>query len=241
LEQQQIEQAVYTCDYAGYRNDPLFEQAIRSLLDREIAPRIPPGARVLDIGCGAGDFLAAATERGFRAIGIDVSQGGARLCRQKGLEALAGDFLTQDFGPEFDAATMWDVIEHLRDPGAFFERTRDLLKQGGLFIGKVPAFGEISVELSKRIPRLAGMLLGAPDHVQYFTQESLGKLLRRTGFEVEWLHPRSNRLRGTRRGGTLKRRIGRSLAAAIKYVSDDRNVYFVATAALRPPSKLTGQ
>ena len=126
---------------------------------------------------------------------------------------------------------MWDVIEHLRDPGAFFERSRAVLRPGGLLIGKVPAFGGISVGLSKRVPRLAGMLLGAPDHVQYFTQQSLGALLQRAGFAVEWLRPRSNKLRGKRVGGSLKRRLGRSLAAAVKGASGDANVYFVATAA----------
>ena len=230
-EQQQIEQSVYTDGYAGYRSDPVFEQAIRSLLDQEIAPRLPQEARILDVGCGAGDFLIAAKERGFRPLGIDVSEDGARLCREKGLEALAGDFLTEDFGTKFDAVTMWDVIEHLRDPGAFFERTLDVLRPGGLLIGKVPAFGGISVGFSKRVPRLAGMLLGAPDHVQYFTPRSLGALLQRAGFAVEWLRPRANKLRGKRVGGSLKRRFGRSLAAAIKGASGDANVYFVATAA----------
>jgi SAM-dependent methyltransferase len=230
-EQQQIEEAVYTHDYVGYRNDPVFEQAIRSLLDTEIVPRVRQGARVLDVGCGAGDFLVAAKERGLRPTGIDVSEDGARLCRQRGLEAVAGDFLTEDFGTEFDAVTMWDVIEHLRDPGAFFHRARDVLRQDGLFIGKVPAFGDISVQLSKRVPRLAGMLLGAPDHVQYFTQESLGALLKRSGFDVEWLRPRANRLRGKRRGGSVKRRVGRTLAGAIKGVSGDGNLYFVASQA----------
>lgn len=230
-EQREIEQAVYTHDYVGYRADPVFEQGIRSLLDRAILPRVGRGARVLDVGCGAGDFLAAAKERGLQAIGIDVSEEGASLCREKGLDAVGGDFLTRDVGTGFDAVTMWDVIEHLRDPGAFFERTRSVLRPSGHFIGKVPGFGSISVELSKRVPRLAGMLLGAPDHVQYFTQRSLGLLLLRTGFEVEWLDPPSNRLRGKRQGGSLKKRLGRSLAASIKAVSRDRNLYFIATVA----------
>ncbi len=230
-EQKQIEDAVYTHDYAGYRSDPVFEQGIRTLLDSSIVPRLPQGARVLDVGCGSGDFLAAATERGFQPTGIDISEAGAELCRQRGFEAFSGDFLTADVGTEYDAVTMWDVIEHLRDPGAFFQRSRDLLRTGGLFVGKVPAFGPISVGLSNHVPRLASMLLGAPDHVQYFSQESLGALLRRTGFDVDWLNPPANRLRGKRRGGSVKRRVGRSLAGAIKGVSGDGNLYFVASPA----------
>jgi SAM-dependent methyltransferase len=229
IEQREIEQSVYTQNYTGYRNDPVFEQAIRSLLDKEIVPRIRREAQILDVGCGSGDFLAAAKERAFRPVGIDVSEDGAKLCRARGLDAVAGDFLTKDFDTQFDAVTMWDVIEHLRDPGAFFERVHTVVRRGGLFIGKVPAFGAVSVGTSKRVPRLAGMLLGAPDHVQYFTRGSLGALLRRTGFQVEWLNPPSNRLRGKRRGGSIKRRLGRSLAAAIKAVSGDQNLYFIAT------------
>jgi hypothetical protein len=73
------------------------------------------------------------------------------------------------------------------------------------------------------------MLLGAPDHVQYFTRSSLDALLRRTGFEVEWLQPGANRLRGKRRGGSLKRRAGRLTASLVRRLSGDENLYFVAT------------
>ena len=228
-EQQQIEQAVYTDEYAGYRADPVFEQGIRSLLDGEIVPRLPKQARILDVGCGSGDFLAAAQERGLRPKGIDVSEDGARKCREKGYDAVSGNFLIDDVGEGFDAVTMWDVIEHLRDPGQFFERVHEVLRPGGLFIGKVPAFGAVSVDLSRQVPRLAGMLLGAPDHVQYFTRASLGELLRRTGYQVQWLHPPANKLREPRRGGSVKRRIGRFTASAIKRLSRDENLYFVAT------------
>jgi hypothetical protein len=173
--------------------------------------------------------MAAAKERGLDPIGIDVSEGAARLCRAKGLDARSGDFLTDDLGNAFDAVTMWDVVEHLRDPGAFFERAREALRSGGLFIGKVPAFGNLSVKLSIWIPRFSGILLGAPDHVQYFTRDSLGMLLHKKGFEVEWLRPGTNRLRGKRRGGSVKRRLGRLTASTIKRASGDENLYFVAT------------
>src|SRR5215210_748175 len=150
-EQHHIEQSVYTHDYAGYRVDPVFEQAIRALLQIDIVPRLPPQARLLDVGCGSGEFLAAAEEKGLKPKGIDVSEDAARLCRNKGHDAVSGDFLTLDLGSPFDAVTMWDVIEHLRDPAAFFERTGAILAVDGVFIGKVPGFGTLSVGLSRRI------------------------------------------------------------------------------------------
>jgi len=227
--QKSVEDTVYTMDYAGYRADPVFEHTVRLVLDKQIAVREPAPAEILDVGCGAGDFLAAATERGYRVAGIDVSEASAEICRSRGFEAVAADYLTYDFGRKFDIITMWDVIEHLRDPASFFMRTRELLNEGGIFFGKVPGFGDLSVSLSKHIPRMAGALLGAPSHLQYFNETSLEKLAARSGFQADWLPRIVDAMRAAPTGGSLKRRLGRNAARSITSVSGDRNIYFIAS------------
>lgn len=198
------------------------------VLQRQIAPHKPAPADVLDVGCGSGDFMAAACEAGYSVQGIDVSEASAAICQSKGLKAVSGDYLTYDFGQKFDVITMWDVIEHLRNPGAFLIRSRELLKPGGVLFGKVPGFGDVSVGLSKRMPRMAGALLGAPSHVQYFDEESLRSLLSRLRFDVHWLPALADEMRSRRTGGPLKRRVARSVARSIKRVSGDRNLQFIA-------------
>ena len=125
-EQRQIE-SLYGHDYKGYVADPVFAARVRELLAACIVPRKPPPARVLDVGCGNGEFLVAAKERGYDAEGIDVSEAAAAMVRKRGVRARAADFLTADLGGAFDVITMWDVVEHLRVPSAFLRRARALL------------------------------------------------------------------------------------------------------------------
>jgi len=223
------EEEIFTEDYSGFSEDERFVAFVRRFTRDELARRLRPGAKILDVGCGAGHFMQVAKEAGYSVEGIDVSPASAQICRQKGLDARSGDFLTERFGGKFDLITMWDVVEHLRDPAAFLERARGLLAEGGMLFSKIPIFGELSVRLSDKVPRAAGILLGAPDHVQYFDRESLERLIRRVRFEPEWLSPAS--IRSPTTGGSLKRRVARRVQTVIKAASGDGNAFVMATPA----------
>jgi hypothetical protein len=122
---------------------------------------------------------------------------------------------------------MWDVVEHLREPASFFDRARSLLAEGGYVFAKIPGFGDLSVGLSNRWPRVAGTLLGAPSHIQFFDRDSLARLLSRTGFEAEWLD--GGRARSPAEGGSIKRRLARRARTVIQQVSGDANLYVAAS------------
>jgi len=96
-------------------------------LERVLAGRIPPGSRVLDIGCGAGQLLAAL--RPARGVGVDISA--RAIARARSLHAgeplhfFEGDgaspaVLAQAGGP-FDAIVMVNVVTHLSDVQAAVE------------------------------------------------------------------------------------------------------------------------
>lgn len=224
-----VEQGTYTHDYAGYAADPKFIATATAITRNELAKRVPPPARVLDVGCGAGDFMGIARQLGYDVEGIDISEASAEICRSKGLEARSGNFLTERFDGEFDLITMWDVVEHLRDPGAFFSRAASLLSKRGYVFAKIPGFGDLSVSVSNRWPRSAGALLGAPSHVQYFDRESLATLMARLGFEAEWFDGGS--MRSPAAGGSLKRRLSLGVRDGIKTASGDGNLYVIARPA----------
>jgi SAM-dependent methyltransferase len=71
---------------------------------------VQPGSKILDVGCGVGLALSMLSQhqRGFEAIGVDVSPRMAELARQRspGTPVVLGDFLTADFGTTFDA--IWE-------------------------------------------------------------------------------------------------------------------------------------
>lgn len=176
----------YDTHYFGFREDPVFHARVREVLDVEIAPLIPPRARVLDVGCGNGEFLLAAQERGHDVFGLDFAEAAAEACGRRGVPAVAADFLTHDFGARapFDLVTMWDVCEHLDRPFDFVARARQVLRPGGWLLLKVPCFTPRTMWIASRVPRLAGALLGSPSHVQYFRPDTLVALLRRAGYPL---------------------------------------------------------
>src|SRR5439155_1203493 len=70
----------------------------------------------LDIGCGSGEFLALARERGWSVEGVEVSPRGAALARRRGLTVHAE---LDDLKDEaYDVVTLWNVIDFFARPGA---------------------------------------------------------------------------------------------------------------------------
>jgi 2-polyprenyl-3-methyl-5-hydroxy-6-metoxy-1,4-benzoquinol methylase len=72
--------------------------------------------RVLDIGCGRGEFLSLLKEAGIPAIGVDLYESNVEICRAKGLEAYTADvfeYLQQQGPGAFDGVFCAQVVEHL--------------------------------------------------------------------------------------------------------------------------------
>ena len=109
----------------------------RSLFRDFLAVVRPFGSRrLLDVGCGSGEFLALAREQGWIADGIEVSPRGAALARRRGL-AVHGH---ADELPDahYDAVTLWNVVDLFLQP---IEQMRDihrLLVPGGLVFVRTP-------------------------------------------------------------------------------------------------------
>lgn len=226
-EQQDLIETNYDAHYAGYRHDHFFARRIRQAISDELLPLTALGGSVLDVGCGSGEFLVAAREYGLKVSGVDVSESAAAACRERGIVARAGDFLNLQFEEQYDLVTMWDVVEHLREPESFIRRSAELLKPGGHLVLKIPGFGRFTFYPIKLYHRLACQLLGAPAHVQYFTPRSLEALLARCGFtQVKWFPSRSFRSAPAATG--WKKTIGRALTWSVKTVSGDRNLYLAA-------------
>jgi 2-polyprenyl-3-methyl-5-hydroxy-6-metoxy-1,4-benzoquinol methylase len=95
-----------------------------------------PGGRLLDVGCGTGDFLLLARERGWRPTGIDLSERAVARARQVGLDARtdwAG--LPSD---HFDVVTLWNVVEFLERPMETLRDVRRVLVPGGIAFVRTP-------------------------------------------------------------------------------------------------------
>jgi len=136
------------------------------------------GRRLLDVGCGDGQFLETARDQGWDALGIDLSDAAIRLCRHRGLNASCTDFFSEALdGQLFDVIVMSELIEHVPNPQRFIERAALLLDRGGVLYLTTPNFGS----LARRALGENWSVLH-PEHIGYFERATLRDLAcRRVG------------------------------------------------------------
>lgn len=146
-----------------------------------------PRGRVLDVGCGAGDFLRGVQETsGWEAYGTDLSQEAVAVAgREPGLKLFRGE-LHQARYPDrhFDAVFVRNVLEHVLDPARLLEELRRVLRLGGRLWLLVP---NARTEYARfRADARAGRAGENPQaHLNFFTPASFRVVLERRGFEVE--------------------------------------------------------
>lgn len=223
-------EVIYNDHYAGFREDPVFRRAAARVVSEHVQPRVPPPARLLDVGCGNGEFLEIARDAGYAVDGIDVSASAKELCERRGISVRVGDVRApgQFAGADrYDLITFWDVVEHLPDPHSFLSSARSLLRPGGYVLIKTPRTSRASVRASAAIPRLAGAVLQAPSHVQYFDDGGLEALLNRAGFaEVSGIPV--GEMRSSTSGGSLRRRASRWAVRHARKLAGDGNLLVLA-------------
>jgi len=137
---------------------------------------------VLDVGCGGGLFLSMLSERGYRVIGLDNSPDAGRIAwRPNRVPVGCADLSSAPLEPSSCAAvTMFHVLEHLPDPGAYLESAHRLLRADGRLIVQVPnaACWQFLIFGS------AWNGVDIPRHLTDFRASDLHRLLDRFGFEV---------------------------------------------------------
>lgn len=165
-------------DYRHY--EPIWEAALRNI------ERHTGKGPLLDVGCGGGQFLAFARQRGWEDVsGIELSPGAAaRAAERSGAQIHSVDFLASGFEPGHHAGiTMWNVIEHAREPRAFVREVERLLRPSGMFVADCPNRRGITM----RVIGKDAYVVMPPEHLTYFSHRSLRRLIEGGGLEVREL------------------------------------------------------
>lgn len=137
------------------------------------------GRRILEVGCGRGEYLALMNEAGANGVGIEYATEAAAACRAAGLSvetAFIEGPETRLTGAPFDGFMILNFLEHLPAAHRVLQDIGAQLQAGGIGMVEVPNFDMI---LERRL--FAEFI---PDHLFYFTRATLTTLLEANGFEV---------------------------------------------------------
>jgi len=143
-----------------------------------------------DLGCGTGVFLDEGRAR-FQVSGVEVSAYASQLARARGLDVVQGAVEDDATTPgAYEVITLWDVIEHLRDPVGVVTMAARGLKPGGVLALSTGDLGSWCARLSGA----SWHLFNLPEHLFFFTPRSLVLILERAGLivrqtvrEVNWV------------------------------------------------------
>ena len=159
---------------------------LRTSFALERLPGVP--ARVLDVGCGAGEITAELACAGLDVVAVDVAEEALRRARARvpGLDArrvgVDGCWPLDD--ASFDAVWAGETIEHVADTAAWLSEVRRVLRSGGSLLLSTPAHGRLrmlALALSAR--RLDEHFDPRSDHLRFYTRRTLARLLADFGFE----------------------------------------------------------
>jgi len=156
---------------------PVFHRAANLL------KRYRGNGRLLDVGSGFGFFIAEMKNRGWEAVGIEISQKALDYARNVlGLTVHPGPLEKVDFPDNhFDAVTGFYIIEHLSLPKAFLRECYRILKPGGLLLLRYPHTTPIKNLL--HFFRVKNRLYDLPAHLSDFSPKMIQQCLERIGFE----------------------------------------------------------
>ena len=179
---------LYPDDYYSFqepKRPSLIRRLARVLLRYPRITHVPPfenPGTMLDVGCGAGHYMAEMQQKGWTVFGSELSAGAVKAGKAAGFDIRPGELTESQFQPKaFDFIRSNHSFEHIPNPDVILQEMHRLLKDDGkLFIG-VPNWGG----LFPRIFCKYWWNFGLPVHTFNYTASGLSSALTRNGFTVE--------------------------------------------------------
>lgn len=162
-------------------------QMVAGILEQYGIPAPEKASCIIDIGAGYGVFceeLRKILPRGMKTIALEPAIALQRVCSEKGIETV-GTFLEDCSRSDIPcesiaAATSFELMEHLHDPGRFVRACHALLDGGGLFILTTLSWDGFDLQVLREHSKS----IHPPHHINFFTPSSITILLERHGFVV---------------------------------------------------------
>lgn len=161
--------------YINYKEDkPFIVRNMRQFLRH--VKKYKASGRLLDVGCALGFFVELSRQQGFDAYGFDPSSYAVGEARNLvGKDRIVHGTIGSVSYPvrSFDIITMFDVFEHLNDPGRDIAKLKSLLKDNGIL---VIATGDTDSVMARVLKRKWTFYV-PPQHLFFFNKKNMVALL----------------------------------------------------------------
>lgn len=124
--------------------------------------------KILDIGCGTGDFLASCKNNNYKVYGVEPSEKANKIASKKIGEDLFKN-LNDIREAQFDVITLWHVLEHVPNLEDYITKIKSLLKSGGFLIIAVPNFKSFDANYYKQY----WAAFDVPRHLWHFSKKAI--------------------------------------------------------------------
>jgi 2-polyprenyl-3-methyl-5-hydroxy-6-metoxy-1,4-benzoquinol methylase len=143
-----------------------------------------PGAKVMELGCSHGSFVALMHHTGYDASGVEMSPWVVEFGKKTfNVPIFLGPVENLDIpAGSLDVVALMDVMEHLPDPVATMAHCLKLLKPDGMLLIQTPKFVP-GMNYAKLVETNGAFLeqLKADEHLYLFTEDSAARLFRQIG------------------------------------------------------------
>lgn len=137
--------------------------------------------KILDIGCGVGDFLHIMESKGWETIGIEPSEEAQEIAKKRTKAQLYSPDAIQQLPDEhFDLITMWHVLEHVDDLKTEIAQLERMLKKGGRLLLALPNFKSYDATFYKE----KWAAYDVPRHLNHFCRKSISKIFNNSGLQL---------------------------------------------------------
>jgi len=143
----------------------------------------PSKGKILDIGAGTGDFLAVASNDGWKTVGVEPSEKAKEIARSKGV--LFVENTSELENHSFDVITMWHVLEHVPNLDVQIKELKRLLKPSGTLIVAVPNFKSFDAKHYGQF----WAAFDVPIHFWHFSKQSIQMIFAKENMNLEKVLP----------------------------------------------------
>ena len=142
--------------------------------------------KILDIGCGTGEFLGYCSSMGFDVEGVEPSIKARSYAQQVNSIPVTENLTDLKSRKEtFSCVSMWHVLEHIHDLNDTIEQVKGLLSPNGIFIVAVPNCNSWDAQKYGKF----WAAYDVPRHLYHFNRTTLNQLISNHGFEIVKIIP----------------------------------------------------